>query len=199
MRKTVLITILASFLFQVPTALYAVTFQELVILLATIAGEGALDGCLENNDGTDADIFAVNCSLGTGQCFAGLLLCDVMEQGAKYRIHFDTQEPFFDDNEDCLTTSDETFMFRPRGQDPANGKMTGPDPADFFSDPDGQIFFWVFDAEELGVEPGDYVAAWLDIHKKGFQDRVPNTDGSDGCPDPQDISEVIETQVVLDP
>jgi hypothetical protein len=63
------------------------------------------------------------------------------------------------------------------------GKYTGPEPwyENYGDNYISLAFYW----DELGVEAGDYVAAWVDVHKKGIQDRAPNTDDEDGCPKPQ--------------
>ncbi|MDH4002851.1 MAG: hypothetical protein OEU52_16565 [Xanthomonadales bacterium] len=120
----------------------------------------------------------------SGWCSVLVELCEgPLDPDAKYRIHFDTEEPYFwqdDNNQYCMTTSDQTTMYRPGHE---NKPYTGPEAfyenigEDFIS----LAFYW----DELGVEAGDYVAIWVDVHNKGIQDRAPKTDEYDGCAKPQ--------------
>ena len=149
------------------------------------------DGCDGNADGTDVDVFFIDCSFG--DCFVGVILCGDLDDKAKYRLHFDTTAPFFDDDADCLTTSDDTSMYRPRSLAENDGKLTGPVAFDtLFVD---NFLGWLFDYEALGVSAGDYFAVWVDVHKRGVQDRAPNTDDIDGCAKPQDYTEVLNIQL----
>jgi len=145
------------------------------------------DSCEANYDGTDSDFVYMQCI--NGACIVTVGLCDTREDKAKYRVHFDTEEPYFDDgrnNPDCLATSDDVAMYRP-----GPGKVTGPQPFPYLFD-NGNMIQWVIPYAELGIGAGDYVAAWLEIHDKGMQDRVPDTDDSDGCAEPQYSDEVLE-------
>jgi hypothetical protein len=151
------------------------------------------DDCDGNNDGTDARDTNIDCSYS--ECIVDIFLCGVMDNKAKYRVHFDTEEPFFDGDEDCLTTSDKTAMYRPKSTALNDGKFTGPKALGTRMVDD--FLGWVFSLEELGVAPGDYLAIWVDVHKKGIQDRVPDTDSSDGCAKPQNESEVL--QIIVEP
>lgn len=151
------------------------------------------DGCNENNDGTDVDFFIIECHSGSGQCLVAALLCDDSDNRAKYRVHFDSQAPYFYQGADCETTSDDTAMYRPRSADENDGRFTGPDAAMTFMKND--VMIWEFDYEALGVNEGDYVAVWLDIHKKGIQDRAPDTDDTDGCAKPRDMYEVLNIMI----
>jgi len=162
-------------------------FAEGVPGTSAIFNDYHLDYCEANNDGTDADVFYLQCV--NGYCIATISLCGTREDQAKYRVHFDTAEPYFDDdgnNQECFTTEDDTTIYRP-----GTGKVTGPQPYPYLFDY-GDMLQWVIPFEELGIEAGDYVAAWLDIHDKGLQDRVPDTDGADGCDEPQYSYEVLE-------
>jgi hypothetical protein len=143
------------------------------------------DSCEMNADGTDAEDMYMQCV--NGACIAWFNLCGTRDDKAKYRVHFDTSEPYFDDdsnNEDCFTTTDDTAMYQP-----GTGKVTGPDP---YLNDGGDWIQWIVTFDELGIEAGDYVAAWMDIHKQGIQDRVPDTDDADGCAKPQYSFEVLE-------
>ncbi len=138
--------------------------------------------------GTGLDAYDLYLQCNNYLCFAWFRTCGPLDPKAKYRIHFDTQEPFFYEEDDCLTTSDDTVMYR-------NGKLTGPGELDHLIQPDDEIIgvAWMISYDELGIEVGDDVFAWLDVHRKGIQDRVPDTyvDEFDTCAKPQDDSEVL--------
>ena len=79
-------------------------------------------------------------------------------------------------------------MFRPPQQ------YTGPD---WYFDQTGYdcycrwvfgypVLWWKFERGELGVDSGDYVAAWLDVQYKGIVDRAPDTDDTDNCGERQE-------------
>jgi hypothetical protein len=143
------------------------------------------DLCNEGNTGTDVDFFSIWCDFGI--CEVLVDMCDDLDEKAKYRVHFDTADPFFDDDDsDCLTTSDDTAMYRP-GPD----KLTGPEGFSFDIH-DFKVLHWLFTYEELGITPGVRVAAWVDVHKKGIQDRAPNTFADDDCAKPQDFGEALD-------
>jgi hypothetical protein len=145
-----------------------------------------MDYCEMNADGTDAEDMYMQCI--NDACIVWFNLCGTRDDKAKYRVHFDTAEPYFDDdgnNEDCFDTSDETAMYRP-----GTGKITGPETLQLYDG--GDWIQWIIPFEGLSIEAGDYVAAWLDIHNKGAQDRVPDTDDTDKCTEPQYSFEVLE-------
>jgi hypothetical protein len=162
----------------------SVALGEVVAGNASVEWDDIADPCEGNNDGTDALYLLLSCE--TGFCTVVTFLCGTMDNGAKYRVHFDTTAPYFDEMEDdCFTTSDDTAMYRP-GPD----KLTGPETVDTLFD--DAFLGWIFSYEALGISDGDYVAAWLEIHKKGIQDRVPDTDDTDDCAKPQTADEVLE-------
>ena len=148
------------------------------------------DDCNEGSTGTDVYHFSIECNFGI--CDVLVEMCDVLDDKAKYRVHFDTAaDYFYDPNPECFTTSDDTAMYRP-----GRAKLTGPEELSFdIHLPDSPIeLHWIFAYEELGIEAGGYVAAWVDVHKKGIQDRAPNTytDADDHCAKPQDFGEALE-------
>ena len=139
------------------------------------------EACGTSDSGLDASDLYLQCN--SYICIAWFRTCGPLDPKAKYRIHFDTQEPFFYEEDDCLTTSDDTVMYR-------NGKVTGPGYLHHLIEADGQIIgaAWWLSYDELGIEVGDDIFAWLDVHRKGIQDRVPDTyvDELDTCAKPQD-------------
>jgi hypothetical protein len=152
------------------------------------------DGCDGNNDGTDVRTFSVDCEAYLGQCHVFADLCGDLDNKAKYRVHFDTQEPFFDDYDDCLTTSDDTAMYRPKSTAFNDGKLTGPHA--YSTNMEDDYLSWHFDYEALGVSEGDTFAVWMDVHKKGIQDRAPDTmDDYDLCAKPQNMYEVLNIMI----
>jgi len=119
-----------------------------------------------------------------GWCSVLVDLCEgPLDPDAKYRIHFDTEEPYFwqdSNNQYCISTSDNTAMYRPgHSQKP----YTGPEP--LYESIGEDFISLAFDWDELGVEAGDFVAVWIDVQNKGIQDRAPKTDKYDGCAEPQ--------------
>jgi hypothetical protein len=137
--------------------------------------------CTENSSSLDVHWVEVYCT--SGWCSVLVLTCGEgpLDPDAKYRIHFDTEEPYFwqdDFNESCMTTSDQTAMYRP-----GRGKYTGPKP--WYANIGDNFISLAFNWDDLGVEEGDYIAVWVDIQKKGIMDRAPETDSEDGCAKPQ--------------
>ena len=136
--------------------------------------------CNEESSSMDVQLAMAQCTYGW--CSAIIVTCEgPLDPDAKYRIHFDTEEPYFwqdDSNESCMTTSDYTAMYRP-GRD----KYTGPKTwfENIGDDYISLAFYW----DEMDIEEGGYVAVWVDVHKKGIKDRVPETDEEDGCAKPQ--------------
>ena len=187
MKKIIAIT-LTAFLFM--------GFAPLIFATGLVDGiDFVEDGCNENDDGTDVDLFVIECVTALRQCLVGAVLCDDSDNKAKYRVHFDTQAPLFYQGADCETTSDDTAMYRPRSAAENDGRFTGPDAAVTVMKDD--LLVWIFDYEALGVIEGDYMGVWLDIHKKGIQDRAPNTDDTDGCAKPRDMFEVLNIMIPL--
>jgi hypothetical protein len=103
----------------------------------------------------------------------------------KYRMHFDYKDGLATDNPDCLTTSDDTSKLG----GPHLDKQTGP--GSWNDDGTLSLFLTVPYTDLDGVAAGDDVFIWADTHRRGIQDRAPDTYGDDGCSKPQLIGEVL--------
>ncbi len=99
---------------------------------------------------------------------------------------FKTNEPdtLIDNNLNCLTTSDVTKM---HGIHKQINKDTGPGIIDLA----GNILTYTVSYAELGLTSGDNILLWVATNYIGIHERVPNTDGTDGCTKHQFPKEVI--------
>ncbi len=152
-----------------------------------VADEADILELLADSDGTNIDV--------------ELVLDGEPGNKVKYRIHFDYKDGLatdadrdndgdVDDDDFCFTTSDDTSKLG----GPHLGKQTGPgswdDPVDN-GDGTWSLFLRVPYTDLDGVAAGDEVFIWADTHRKGIQDRAPDTDGDDGCSKPEVIGEVL--------
>ncbi len=99
---------------------------------------------------------------------------------------FEMNEPdtLIDNNLSCLITSDVTKM---HGIHKQINKDTGPGIIDLA----GNVLTYTVSYAELGVKSGDDVLLWVATNYIGIHERVPNTDGTDGCTEHQFPEEVI--------
>ncbi len=99
---------------------------------------------------------------------------------------FETNEPdtLIDNNTGCLATSDVT---KTHGIHKQINKDTGPGIIDLA----GNVLTYTVSYAELGVTSGNDVLLWVATNYIGIHERVPNTDGTDGCTEHQLPEEVI--------
>ncbi len=116
----------------------------------------------------------------------------------KYSIYIDYKDPndldndletnepdtLIDNNLSCLTTSDVTKM---HGIHKQINKYTGPGIIDIA----GNVLTYTVSYTELGVTSSDNILLWVATNYIGIHERVPNTDGTDGCTKHQFPEEVI--------
>lgn len=134
-------------------------------------------------------------------CWVYIWICGDFYEKAKYRIHFDTEEPYAKYSLDCNADPDHGFIQFGDG----TKQVTGPpyyawetydwsdtDPYDY-----GQKLEVFYYPSTLGLAPGDSLFAWVDVQYKGVQDQVPPADDADGCAKPQNSDEVLEVTVPL--
>ena len=142
--------------------------------------------------GGSADIQAWQASIDfDGNLNVLALLCDSVDESIKYRLHIDHTSPYFDEVENCSTTSDDGMKLH-------RGKTTGPPGLIEVSDLIGTDDLLTFSVNMLdfpGVLRNDTINVWLDTQYKGIRDRVPDTDGSDGCSKPEVVGEAIPLTV----
>jgi hypothetical protein len=154
---------------------------------------GFVDGCNEGDDGSDINIVAWS-SDGT-DIEVHLELCDSIDDNTQYRVHFDYADGLAvddDRNDDgvvdgfdfCATTSDDTMKYGKRGRETGPGDIEIGDT----NTTDDTLWFTV-SYDELGLDSDDLVLIWADAHVKNRSDRVPNTDGTDGCDKPEILEE----------
>jgi hypothetical protein len=191
-------------------AVAALALVALVSPAAAYHGAVDVDECGDApTNGADILAFSVD-SKGTsgedGWITAAMALCGVPVKGAKYRVHFDYKNEFASArNEACRTTSD-TIVIHTGGA--AEAKNGGPaaikiDKTTLTHSTDtGTVtqerYTIVFKVryKDLGVFAGDDVEVWADIQSNGIADRVPNTNGDDGCAKPQEEAEVLGIELV---
>ncbi len=153
------------------------------------------DGCDVGGGGNDVDTVEAY-SDGT-TIFVHLTLCNDIESGVKYRVHFDyTDQTDLDEDatdeapdtpdsdETCQTTSDDTMMRR-------GTRETGPG----IITEDTDMLWYEVDYDELtkngfDLVSGDQVLIWVDTQFRGINDRAPNT--QEPCSKPQTLGEVID-------
>ena len=125
-------------------------------------------------------------------------LCDNTLDYTKYYIYIDYKDPndldndfktnepdtLIDNNLNCLTTSDVTKM---HGIHKQINKYTGPGIIDLVDN----ILTYTVSYAELGLTSGDNILLWVATNYIGIHERVPNTDGTDGCTKHQFPKEVI--------
>jgi hypothetical protein len=145
-----------------------------------IPDEPALSGWLEEIDG---DLFAT----------VELVVCSANpDKKTKYQVHLDHTPPLATDGA-CADEQDDTLTWR-------ETKATGPG-AFYYDDEfeafDVGLYYAIFNLSELnpGIGIGDTVALWATAKNRGVMDRVPDTDGSDGCSEPQTPGEVVSLRV----
>lgn len=142
--------------------------------------EPALFGWLEEIDG---DLFAT----------VELVICSAQPgKETKYQVHLDHTPPLATDGA-CADEQDDTLTWR-------ETKATGPGAFyydDEFEAYDVGLYYAIFNLSELkpGIEIGDTVALWATAKNRGVMDRVPDTDGSDGCSNPQTPGEVVSLRI----
>ncbi|KKL61731.1 hypothetical protein LCGC14_2192370 [marine sediment metagenome] len=149
------------------------------------------DGCVDASpDGVDIDTLDVVSNGGTDLITVTMTLCAVPVDGAKYRVHFDYADDLASGgNLLCETTSDDTSMLTRRN---SLFKSTGPGTISVVGSTITYVVpYAALDAIlEEGLSSGDDLEIWADTHKRGIQDRAPDT--LDPCSKPQAAGEVLE-------
>lgn len=167
----------------------------LALLVALCLPAWAVEECVGSP--TDICEMKVATNDSTDKITVMLQMGDTIDYGlpVKYRVHFDYEAPFYyeedrngdggvDESDFCVSTSDAGMMWQP------DKGANGPGSADAT---DNAIIFEVT-LTELGV-PVDAteIHIWSDVQVAkgggGIVDRVPDTDGSNGCDKPETETE----------
>ena len=169
-------------------------------LVHPAAASGHIDST-DAEDCTDGDPDGVDISSLSALAVGGatntitvtMLLCDPTIARARYRVHFDHTAPFASDGPTvspvCQTTSDDTSkrtLHHKKGTtDTGPGTISGT-----------TTLIYTVSYADLGLvgDGNDDVEIWADTHKKGIQDRAPNTStgGADSCSKPESDNEVLQ-------
>ena len=114
-----------------------------------------------------------------------MLLCAAPISDAKYRIHLDYEGDIASDgNKSCGTTSDHIAIY---AVGPNGPQYAGPGTFRI----SGRGIVYTVPYKDLGLLTGDEVEFWTDTDRTGIADRAPNTDGGEGCSEPQSLDEVV--------
>lgn len=181
-----------------PVTLTAVTALALMALTspgAAYHGDDVADQCGDASPG-GGDISAMSVisradpSGRDGVITVTMFLCAAPTGGAKYRVHFDYKDDLASDrNPSCVNTSDAAAVHVAGPNGPRN---TGPGTIRV----DGTTIIYTVRYKDFDLLPGDEIEVWAETETKGITDRVPNTDGRDGCSRPQSQDEVVGIELI---
>ena len=177
------------------TALLLITSMATILCSPATANDDFQCG---DGGGGSADIFAWAAEIDADQnLVVDVILCDSVDEKIKYRLHIDHSALFFDEVDDCSTTSDDTMKLH-------RGRTTGPSGTIEILDIDifGEDTWLQFTVNMADLSPDivadDMLYVWLDTQNKGIADRAPDTDGSDGCSKPEVGGEALPLVVPCD-
>lgn len=179
----------------------------LLLLAATAPAQNVSnDGCGDGGGGSaDIERLTAFYNFPADQFEVTLRTCGPVDSAIKYRVRFDyfvNQEEYpkgsgtlvdatlSSGNPNCLSVSDDQMMLHKGNKTAGPGTITV----------SGQNIIYTVKRSELSspVPPGRSVRIWAETQDKKRADRAPNTDATDGCADPQRLTEVLQ-QTVLNP
>lgn len=178
------------------TAVTALAVIGLASPGAAYHGAEAADECGDASPG-GADISALSITSRAdpsgrdGVITVAVILCAAPIGGASYRVHFDYKDDLASQrNPSCVDASDATMVHAPGPDGPGD---TGPGTVRV----DGTWIIYSVRYKDLDLIAGEDLEVWADTRTKdGIADRVPDTDGRDGCSKPQSQWEVLSIELI---